>query len=82
MSRLCNKLAQNLGIGNIPQTVTESFTEVISKNVEYRKSQTSKVPDFLQLLIELFESTKNEKERFTFEDLIANVILFFLAGKS
>lgn len=81
MSRLCTKLAQNLGIGNIPQTVTESFTEVISKNVEYRKSQIHKMPDFLQLLIDLNESTKNEKQRFTFEDLIANVILFFLAGK-
>lgn len=80
MSRLCNKLAQNLGIVNIPQILTESFTEVISKNVKYRKSQTLKVPDYLQLLIELFESTENEKQRFTFEDLIANVIMFFLAG--
>lgn len=82
LCRLCTKLAQNLGIANIPQTVTQGFTEVISKNVEYRKSKNLKVPDFLQLLIELNESTKHEEQRFTFDDLIANVVLFFIAGKS
>ncbi|XP_066154470.1 probable cytochrome P450 6a13 [Euwallacea fornicatus] len=80
LSRMCQDTAQNLGISNIPLVVTEFFTKVISDNIKYRKEKNVVVPDFLQLLMELYESDKENKYNFTIEDLIGNVILFFIAG--
>ncbi|XP_066257293.1 probable cytochrome P450 6a13 [Euwallacea similis] len=80
LTRMCQDTAQKLGITNIPTVVTDFFTQVISENMKYRKEKNVVIPDFLQLLTELYESDKKEKYNFTFEDLIGNVISFFIAG--
>lgn len=80
MSRICEQTAVNLGVVNIPSIVTKFFDEIITENVKYRRTNKINRPDFTQLLMDLEESTKNEESPFTFEELIANVILFFIAG--
>ncbi|KAL1509557.1 hypothetical protein ABEB36_004271 [Hypothenemus hampei] len=77
LSRLCSDTAQKLGVNNIPEVVTQFFTEIITETIQYRQKNGIKIQDFLDLLIGLYESKENN---FSFNDLIGNVILFFIAG--
>ncbi|CAG9766614.1 unnamed protein product [Ceutorhynchus assimilis] len=54
---------------------TEPMMDIFAKNAE-----TEKDMDMRELLINLYETTKDEEKPFTFDDLIGNVILFFTAG--
>ncbi|CAG9766611.1 unnamed protein product [Ceutorhynchus assimilis] len=80
LTRICEPIARYLGINNIPEPVTEFFTETLTETVKFRQINNSRKSDFLQLLINLYETTKDEEKPFTFDDLIGNVILFFIAG--
>lgn len=81
LSRICSKTAQMIGIVNIPDVVTQFFTEIVSENVKHRQTNHINKPDFTQLVMDLHESTKDQENPFTFDNLIANIILFFIAGK-
>lgn len=80
LCRICENTAQNIGISNIPSVVTNFFTEVITENVKYRRENNIRRPDFTQLLMDLHDSTKGQDNHFTFDEMIANVIIFFIAG--
>ncbi|XP_050299545.1 probable cytochrome P450 6a21 isoform X2 [Anthonomus grandis grandis] len=80
LSRICPKFAQSIGLSNIPRVVTEFFTQVVTDNVKYRKDNNVSKPDITQLLMDLHEATKDQKDGFTFDDLIGNIIVFFIAG--
>ncbi|KAJ8932329.1 hypothetical protein NQ314_014748 [Rhamnusium bicolor] len=50
------------------------------KAVKHREEYNVSRPDFLQLLMELKNNSKDEKNPFTIENLAASVFLFFFAG--
>ena len=81
LSRICPTTAENLGICNIPAEVTKFFAAVIEENIRHRKANNITRPDFTQLLMDLQEATKDHEKPFTFDELIGNVILFFIAGR-
>ncbi|KAF7285049.1 hypothetical protein GWI33_012354 [Rhynchophorus ferrugineus] len=80
MSRICEKTAQRLGINNVPTIMTEFFSSVIENNIEARRKYNIHRIDFLDLMMEVMDSTKDDKNPFTYDNLIANIILFFIAG--
>lgn len=79
-TRICEKLAVHLGFNNIPKVMTKFFVDVVKNNIEFRKKNNIYRPDFTQLMMEVFESTKNDEHPFTKDNLIANTTLFFIAG--
>ncbi|XP_073813616.1 cytochrome P450 6A1-like [Musca autumnalis] len=76
------KLARALGMRILPEDVHQFFTKTIKDTVEYREKHKIERNDFLNILIEL----KNNKEDksglggLTFEELAAQVFVFFLGG--
>lgn len=80
LSRLAPKTAQNIGITNIPTNVTEFFAHVIEQTVQYRRKNNIVKNDFMQLLMDLNVATERSENPFTFDELIGNLITFFIAG--
>ncbi|KAK5638809.1 hypothetical protein RI129_013104 [Pyrocoelia pectoralis] len=78
------KLAKKLGIRTTPVEVTNFFFKVIEDTVNRRRDDVVTRNDFLQILLDLTNSTdeKNisEKQHLTIAELTAQAFLFFLAG--
>lgn len=74
------KLALKLGLVGTRPDVSEYFHQMVSETLEFRKKNNIQRPDFLQLLGELKESTANSNDPFTFEQIVAQVFVFFVAG--
>lgn len=70
-------LARKLKFPLFNKGVTNFFTDLIRRTVEYRKKNNVVRKDFLQLLIDL---TNNEEDPLTFNELAAQCFVFFLAG--
>ncbi|XP_056647978.1 cytochrome P450 6a2-like [Diorhabda sublineata] len=67
----------------LPSTKPEAlkfFKDIISQTIQYRKENNVKRDDFLQLVMNLMEETQDTDFPFTLDQLVANVILFFVAG--
>ncbi|XP_057670734.1 probable cytochrome P450 6a20 isoform X2 [Diorhabda carinulata] len=67
----------------LPSTKPEALTffkDIISQTIQYRKENNVKRDDFLQLVMNLMEETQDTDFPFTLDQLVANVILFFVAG--
>ncbi|ERL93976.1 cytochrome P450 6a2 [Dendroctonus ponderosae] len=80
VGRINVKLAQFLGMRVIPESVTEFFSEVITENARFRQENNVRKIDLMQLLLDLYESSKGQDDGFSFDDFVGNVIAFFIAG--
>nr|AZR39432.1 cytochrome P450 [Agasicles hygrophila] len=73
-------LAIKLGLEHIKKEVKQFFTDTVAKTVNYRKTNNVTRPDFLQLCINMMDNTKDSDDPFTFQTLVSEVHLFFVAG--
>nr|AEL88547.1 cytochrome P450 CYP6DJ2v1 [Dendroctonus rhizophagus]UUB32644.1 cytochrome P450 CYP6DJ2 [Dendroctonus rhizophagus] len=80
IGRINVKVAQFLGMRVIPDFLTNFFTEVIAENARFRQENNVRKADLMQLLLDLYESSKGQDDPFTFDNFVGNVIVFFLAG--
>lgn len=65
----------------IPDDVTAFFMKVVRDTVEHREKNNISRNDFMDLLIKLKNERKsNPEEAITFNELVAQVFVFFLAG--
>lgn len=79
--RIAPKLARKLGLSMVDKKVTTFFSNITSENVAKRRNLNIKRSDFTQLLMDLQDNNKNKNIRFEMNDIIANCLIFFLAGK-
>lgn len=70
------ELSKLLGLTFNTKETIKFFVDVISKSLNYRETNDVRRNDFLQLLIQL----KKSDETMTFNDVVANSFVFFLAG--
>ncbi|KAF2894454.1 hypothetical protein ILUMI_11716 [Ignelater luminosus] len=76
-------LARKIGIKTTPDEVTEFLLNVIQEAVKYREQNNIMRKDFLQLLIEIKNSVKDENGKgigLTTNELAAQAFVFFAAG--
>lgn len=77
-----------------PDEVEAFFTNVVKQTISYRETNNYERNDFMQLLMQLknqgflsadkgekVENKSQEVQKLSFEDLLANAFLFFVAGK-
>lgn len=79
-SRLWEGAAIEAGLGPLSQKITQYFTDVVTETMEHRTKNNEKRQDFMQLVIDLYQATKDQDRPFTFDHLVANIIVFFIAG--
>lgn len=73
-------LSRKFGIKNGKDELKEFFGNVVKETIEYRRKNNVRRPDFLQLLIDMSEETNDREKQVTLDEIIANTILFFVAG--
>ncbi|KAF2879259.1 hypothetical protein ILUMI_26905 [Ignelater luminosus] len=73
-------LGKYLGITIIPKNTTSFFINIVKETIEYRRKTQTARKDFLQILMDLQDDTKNTQDIFTIEDMAAQAFVFFLAG--
>ncbi|KAF2898967.1 hypothetical protein ILUMI_07203 [Ignelater luminosus] len=76
-------LARRLRMCLTPKEVEEFFMKIIKESVNYRETKNFERKDFMQLLIDIRNSVKDDKENgigLTFEELAAQAFVFFVAG--
>ncbi|KAF2894456.1 hypothetical protein ILUMI_11718 [Ignelater luminosus] len=76
-------LTRSLRLTLVPKEVSEFFMKMISETINYRESSNVVRKDFMQLLIDIKNSVKDDKGNgigLTFEDLAAQAFVFFVAG--
>ncbi|KAL1492263.1 hypothetical protein ABEB36_012738 [Hypothenemus hampei] len=56
------------------------FVNVVKQAMEFRSKNNVHRNDFLQLLIDMNQEKKDGEKPFSFEQIVANTILFFIAG--
>nr|WCC58090.1 cytochrome P450 [Pharsalia antennata] len=74
------KLALKLGLKGTNDNVSKFFYDAVQKTVKYREDNNFTRPDFLQLLIDIKNQTKDSDNPFTMDQLVSQVFLFFVAG--
>ncbi|KAJ8957944.1 hypothetical protein NQ318_001943 [Aromia moschata] len=74
------RLSLKLGLKSMRTDVSNFFTDLVHRTVKYREDNNFKRPDFLQLLIDMKNATKDSDSPFTMDQLAAQVFLFFVAG--
>lgn len=79
------KLGKFLHMKLNDQDVTEFFMKLLSETIKYRKENNVQRNDFLSMLIQIMNTGKLEGEaddlgKMTFNELAAQVFLFFFAG--
>ncbi|KAL1492264.1 hypothetical protein ABEB36_012739 [Hypothenemus hampei] len=72
-------LAHKLGIRGNPST-QDFFANVVKQTMEHRAKNNIRRNDFLQILIDMNQNHKEGEKPFSFEEIVANTILFFIAG--
>lgn len=60
--------------------ITDFFISLVKQTLDHRSKNNTRRPDFLQLLIDINQANGNV-EVLKFEQIVANTILFFIAGK-
>lgn len=80
MGRISENFSRKLGIPTNPKYVTKFFVDIVTETIKYRRGNNIKRPDFIQLLMDLQENTKNDEKPFTFNEVVANAIVFYFAG--
>lgn len=79
-SRLFPKLSKKLGMTLGKEGPKIFFSNAIKNTVEYRAKNNIRRNDFLQILIDMNNETKDQTKKFSFEEMVSNSILFFIAG--
>lgn len=74
------ELSRKLGIAAGKEETKNFFGEVVKNTIEYRRKNNVRRPDFLQLLIDMNENSKDNEKPFSLDEIVANTILFFIAG--
>lgn len=79
------KISRTLRIKSIKPEVTEFFFNMLGDTVKYREENNVQRNDFLSLLIQIknegkLDGEETELGKLTFNELAAQVFLFFLAG--
>lgn len=72
--------ARKLHIKNVCDDISEFFMKVVCDTVEYREKNHINRNDFMDILIELKNEGKNDKDKITLNELTAQAFVFFLAG--
>ncbi|CAG9764242.1 unnamed protein product [Ceutorhynchus assimilis] len=73
-------LSRKLGVIVFRSKSKAFFAGMIKETMEFRKKNNINRPDFLQLLLKMNEEYKDGKPNVTFDEIVANTILFFIAG--
>lgn len=73
------RIAKFFGINMYNDEIWQFFYNFAKKSIEYREKNNYRRSDFLQILIDMKNSTK-EEERLTLEEITAQCYTFFLAG--
>ncbi|KAJ8911313.1 hypothetical protein NQ315_017008 [Exocentrus adspersus] len=74
------QLAHKLGVNTYEKEVSQFFYQVVEKTIKYREDNNYTRPDFLQLLINIRNDSKDSEHPFTMDHLVAQVFVFFIAG--
>lgn len=74
------EISRKLRLRAMKGPTTTFFTEVVRSTLEYRKKNNVRRPDFLQLLLDMHEEPIESEKHVTFNQIVANTILFFIAG--
>lgn len=75
------KFAKFLNLAGMPRDQIDFFLDVVRKNMDFREKNNLKRNDFFQLLMDIKKQSEEKGEiPFTFEELAAQVFLFFVAG--
>ncbi|XP_050396641.1 cytochrome P450 3A13 isoform X1 [Patella vulgata] len=76
------RVFESVGIGFMASDCKSVFTKLIDDIIKERKENPSKRKDFLQLLINANEETKDNKDglAFTYYDIWSGAVVFLLAG--
>lgn len=75
----CKNVAKALGVRIHHKDVTDFFLQIVQETVEYREKHNVQRNDFMNLLIELKNST-NDLGSLTINEIAAQAFVFFLAG--
>lgn len=73
------RLASFLGLHMLNTEIWNFFYGFVKKSMQFREENNYRRNDFLQILIDMRNST-NEEEHLTIEEITAQCYLFFLAG--
>ncbi|KAF2894457.1 hypothetical protein ILUMI_11719 [Ignelater luminosus] len=76
-------LTRRLRLTLLPKEVTSFFIKIIRDTISYRENNNAVRKDFMQLLIDIKNSVKDDKGNgigLTFEELAAQAFVFFIAG--
>ncbi|CAG9834257.1 unnamed protein product [Diabrotica balteata] len=74
------ELALKLGVPSLKKEQRQFFIDIIGSTVDYRRKNNVRREDFLQLMINLLDQPKDAPNHVTFDQLIAQVSIFFVAG--
>ncbi|XP_060533560.1 probable cytochrome P450 6a23 isoform X2 [Cylas formicarius] len=71
---------KRMGVCVAQKGVPDFFADVVRNVWDYRKENGFSRSDFMQMLIELHEGSRDDERPFTFEQMVANTLMFFVAG--
>ncbi|KAI2473921.1 probable cytochrome P450 6a13 isoform X3 [Diabrotica virgifera virgifera] len=74
------ELALKLGIQGVKKEQRQFFVNIIGSTVDYRRKNNVRREDFLQLMINLLDQPEDGPNHLTFDQVIAQVGIFFVAG--
>lgn len=74
------RLARKLGITTTPKETSKFYFDVVEQTVKYREENQVVRKDFMQILIDLKNSSDEHGEMFTIAVIAAQAFAFFLAG--
>lgn len=73
------RLADFLGMREVPEKVSNFFTKTVEETVKYRESGQVNRNDFMDLLVKIKHS-ENLEDRLTMAEIVSQSFIFFVAG--
>nr|WDY85982.1 cytochrome P450 6HX2 [Pagiophloeus tsushimanus] len=80
LTRLAPELSRKLGVKLLPKEIGDFFESIVRENVEQRRKLNTRRNDFTQVLMDIQDASEKDNTQFSIDDLIANCVIFFLAG--
>lgn len=71
---------RSMGMKTHTDDVLEFFMSIVKETIEYRESNNVERNDFMDLLIKLREKNDDKSKQLTFNEIAAQVFVFFAAG--